>query len=216
MPQLFKAQRQIDSGELPNAQAKLHLLQLATERLGAAGYRYIGMDHFALPQDDLSQAQESGELHRNFMGYTTHAECDLVGLGVSAISHVGASFSQNFRELRDWEATIDAGRLPVWRGLELDCDDEVRADVIQQLMCLGRIDIAAVERRYAIDFVSYFSEALEQLRPLVADGLATVVGDYICATPRGRLLLRVIAMCFDRYLQSPAAAAERPRFSKVV
>jgi oxygen-independent coproporphyrinogen-3 oxidase len=216
MPQLFKAQRQIPSAELPNAQCKLQLLQLAIERLGAAGYQYIGMDHFALPQDDLSQAQDNGELHRNFMGYTTHAECDLVGLGVSAISHVGASFSQNFRELGDWETAIEAGRLPVWRGLELDFDDEVRAEVIQQLMCLGKIDTAAVERRYSIDFVSYFSEALERLHPLVGDGLATVVGDYICATPRGRLLLRVIAMCFDRYLQPPGATEARLRFSKVV
>ena len=216
MPQLFKPQRQIQSTELPDARGKLQLLELAIERLGAAGYHYIGMDHFALPQDDLSQAQDNGELHRNFMGYTTHAECDLVGLGVSAISHVGASFSQNFRELRDWETAIEADRLPVWRGLELDFDDEVRADVIQRLMCLGKVDMAAVERRYGIDFASYFPEALDRLQPLVTDGLATIVGDYICATPRGRLLLRVIAMCFDRYLQSPEATQARQHFSKVV
>jgi oxygen-independent coproporphyrinogen III oxidase len=216
MPQLFKAQRQIEERELPDAQAKLHLLQLAIERLGAAGYRYIGMDHFALPQDDLSQAQESGALHRNFMGYTTHADCDLVGLGLSAISHVNASFSQNVRELRDWEVAIDAGRLPVWRGMELDRDDEARADVIQQLMCRGEIDVAAVERRHGIDFVSYFAQPLERLQPLVSDGLATIAGGYICATPRGRLLLRVIAMCFDRYLQPQRTTEARPLFSKVV
>ena len=216
MPHVFKAQRQIEERDLPDARAKLHLLQLAIERLGAAGYHYIGMDHFALPQDDLSLAQERGGLHRNFMGYTTHADCDLLGLGVSAISHVGASFSQNARELRAWEAAVDAGRLPLWRGLALDFDDEVRADVIQQLMCRGEIDMAAVERRHCIDFVSYFREALERLRPLMSDGLVTIVGNYICTTPRGRLLMRVIAMCFDRYLQPPAVAGVQARFSKVV
>jgi oxygen-independent coproporphyrinogen-3 oxidase len=216
MPHVFKAQRQIEERDLPDARAKLYLLQLAIERLGAAGYHYIGMDHFALPQDDLSLAQECGGLHRNFMGYTTHTDCDLLGLGVSAISHVGASFSQNARELRAWDAAVDAGRLPLWRGLALDFDDEVRADVIQQLMCRGEIDMAAVERRHCIDFVSYFREALERLRPLISDGLATIVGNYICTTPRGRLLMRVIAMCFDRYLQPPAVAGVQARFSKVV
>ena len=152
------------------------------------------------------------------MGYTTHANCDLLGLGVSAISHIGHSFSQNARDLRDWEAAIDVGHLPVWRGLELSFDDEVRADVIQKLMCLGRIDIGAVERRHCIDFLSYFSEALRRLHPLVSDGLVTVVGGCISVTRRGRLLVRAVAMCFDRYVQSqpPGQAQERPRFSKLV
>src|SRR6185437_9802252 len=202
MPRLFKAQRQIDAADLPDAQAKLGLLQLAIERLGAAGYRYIGMDHFALPEDDLSRAQDIGSLQRNFMGYTTHADCDLVGFGMSSISHIGSSFSQNARELHGWEAAIDGGHLPVWRGFELSLDDRVRADVIQQLMCHGKIDIGAVERRYRIDFLSYFTDSLRQLHPLVSDGLVTVVGNIIAATSRGRLLLRVIAMCFDRYLQA--------------
>jgi oxygen-independent coproporphyrinogen-3 oxidase len=216
MPQLFKAQRRIEARALPDPQAKLQLLRLAIERLGAAGYRHVGMDHFALPEDELVQAQDHGELHRNFMGYTTHADCDLVGLGVSAISHVGSSFSQNARELRDWDAAIDAGRLPVWCGFELDRDDEVRADVIQRLMCHGDIDIAAVEQHYAIDFASYFAGALERLQPLVQDGLVAVAGGYISATPRGRLLMRVIAMCFDRYLQPQQTVEGRPRFSRVV
>src|SRR6185312_12482002 len=171
MPQLFKAQRQINASDLPDAATKLQLLALAVERLQAAGYVYIGMDHFALPRDDLSQAQASGLLHRNFMGYTTHADCDLVGLGVSAISHIGDSFSQNRRDLSDWELNIDAGRLPVSRGLELSRDDRIRAGVIQQLMCHGRIDIGATERRYEIDFLSYFIDALQRLHPLVTDGL---------------------------------------------
>lgn len=216
MPQLFKAQRQIDASDLPDAHSKLRLLQLAIERLEAAGYRYIGMDHFALPEDDLSRAQDAGSLQRNFMGYTTHADCDLVGFGVSSISHIGHSFSQNARELPDWEAAIDAGRLPLWRGLELSFDDRVRADVIQQLMCHGKIDIGALERRHGIDFLSYFTDALQQIHPLVSDRLVTVVGNVIAATPRGRLLLRVIAMCFDRYLQPQGASAAPARFSRVV
>jgi len=220
MPHLFKAQRQIDAKALPDGEAKLQLLGLAIQKLAAAGYRYIGVDHFALPEDDLSTAQDSGGLHRNFMGYTTNADCDLLGLGMSAISHIGRSFSQNFRDLRDWEAAVDQGHLPVWRGLELSFDDVVRADVIQQLMCLGQIDIGAMERRHSIDFLGYFTDALNRLQPLIADGLVTAVGSFISVTPRGRLLMRAVAMCFDRYLSAPvsapAAAAEQPRFSKVV
>jgi oxygen-independent coproporphyrinogen-3 oxidase len=161
------------------------------------------MDHFALPEDELSKAQDAGTLHRNFMGYTTHADCDLLGLGMSAISHIGRSFSQNARDLHEWEAAIDADRLPLWRGLELSSDDVIRADVIQQLMCLGEIDIGAVERRHTIDFLSYFGEALQRLRPLIVDGLVNVVGNFIFVTPRGRLLLRAVAMCFDGYLSAP-------------
>src|SRR3546814_3765740 len=132
---MVKAQRQIQSEDLPSAQAKLGLLQLAIEKLTAAGYAYIGMDHFPLPDDDLAQAQARGGLHRNFMGYTTHADSDLVGLGVSAISHIGDSFSQNPRDLPGWQLAIDEGRLPVFRGMRLDEADLLRADLIQQLMC---------------------------------------------------------------------------------
>jgi oxygen-independent coproporphyrinogen III oxidase len=216
MPHLFKAQRQIEERELPGRQAKLALLECAIERLTAAGYTYVGMDHFALPEDELTRAQQNGKLQRNFMGYTTHADCDLLGLGVSAISHIGHSFSQNPRDVRDWEIAIDQGHLPVWRGMVLSRDDEIRADVIQQLMCLGRIDIGVIERRYEIDFLSYFGEALQRLQPLVGDHLVTAVGSFIMVTPRGRLLLRAVAMCFDRYLQAPLAAAAQPKFSKVV
>src|SRR6185503_4775021 len=155
-PQIFKAQSQIEAADLPDASSKLALLQLAIERLTAAGYRHIGMDHFALPDDDLCVAQDALSLHRNFMGYTTHADCDLIGLGVSAISHIGDSFSQNPRELPAWEIAIDQGQLPVWRGLELSFDDRVRADVIQQLMCNAAIDIPAIERRHDIEFWDYF------------------------------------------------------------
>lgn len=216
LPEIFKPQRQLDTTFLPHPGTRIALLKLAIERLSGAGYRYIGMDHFALPQDDLARAQDAGGLHRNFMGYTTHADCDLLGLGVSAISHIGASFSQNHRDLPGWEAAIDAGRLPVWRGLALDEDDLVRADVIQGLMCRATVDIAAVESRHRIAFARYFSQALARLRPLEADGLVTITPAAIEATARGRLLLRLIAMCFDRYLEPAGGPAEAPRYSKVV
>ena len=215
LPDLFKAQRRIDPRALPDPEARLDLLRLAIEELSAGGYRYIGMDHFALPDDDLVRAQEAGELQRNFMGYTTHARCDLIGCGVSAISHIGDSFSQNFRELKTWEAAVDSGRLPVWRGLALSADDRVRGAVIGQLMCQGRIDVAAVERAYAIDFPNYFADALEKLRPHVDDGLVRIDPAQIAVTAAGRLLLRSIAMCFDAYLGAPSTA-QAPAFSKVV
>jgi len=215
MPQIFKAQTQIDAADLPGPAAKLALLQLAIDRLGKAGYRHIGMDHFALPDDDLARARQLVNLHRNFMGYTTHADSDLIGLGVSAISHIGDSFSQNPRDLPAWEAAIDAGSLPVWRGLTLSFDDRVRADVIQQLMCHASIDIDATAYRHDIDFDEYFAESLLRLEPLAADGLLTLDGHHITATARGRLLLRIIAMCFDNHLDAHAPSA-RPRYSRVI
>jgi oxygen-independent coproporphyrinogen-3 oxidase len=212
LPELFKAQRRIDAADLPDPKTKLSLLELAIEKLAAAGYRYIGLDHFALPDDDLSRARERGGLQRNFMGYTTHGECDLIGLGVSAISHIGDSFSQNPRDLPGWEAALDAGRLPVWRGIELSKDDWLRADVIQQLLCHGRIDVAGIESRHGIDFNDYFAGALTALQSLAEDGLVTVTAKQIAATSRGRLLMRIIAMCFDRYLQPSQPA----RYSRTI
>jgi oxygen-independent coproporphyrinogen III oxidase len=218
MPQIFKAQTQIESDDLPDPSTKLALLQLAIAKLAAAGYRHIGMDHFSLPGDDLARAQQLGSLHRNFMGYTTHADCDLVGLGVSAISHIGDSFSQNPRDLPAWEIAIDQGSLPVWRGLALNFDDRVRADVIQQLMCHASVDIDALEYRHDIEFKEYFAEALARLAPLAADGLVEVGEHRIAATSRGRLLLRIIAMCFDNHLESTSGPvpAARPRYSRVI
>ncbi len=213
LPHMFKAQRQIDEQDLPSAEQKLALLGLAVEKLSAAGYAYIGMDHFALPEDDLAQAQQRGGLHRNFMGYTTHAETDLVGLGVSAISHVGDSFSQSHRELPEWEAAIDAGELPVWRGLMLDADDVLRADVIQRLMCQGEVEYEAVERAHDIRFGEYFRDSIDALAPLMQDGLVQVLPDRIRVTSRGRSLQRVMAMRFDRYL---ADAGQAQRFSRVI
>lgn len=209
MPQSFKPQRRIDAAHLPDAEQRIALLSLAIDKLTAAGYVYIGMDHFALPEDDLTRAYDEGTLQRNFMGYTTHANCDLLGLGVSSISHIGDSFSQNPRQLVEWETAIDSGRLPVWRGRHLDHDDQLRSDVIQQLMCRGSIDVAAVERRHDIDFDRYFADALARVQPLVSDGLVVLDRLRISATSRGRLLLRIIAMCFDRYINEPQTTQTR-------
>jgi oxygen-independent coproporphyrinogen-3 oxidase len=214
LPQLFKGQRQLDAQALPTAEQRLELLRLAIARLTAAGYLYIGMDHFALPGDALARAQADGTLHRNFMGYTTHADSDLVGLGVSAISHIGDTYSQNPRELPAWEAALDAGRLPVTRGMRLSADDTLRADLIQQLMCRGEIDIGALEDRHGIHFLEYFEADLRRLLPLAADGLVEVSETHLRATARGRLLLRSLAACFDAYLHRPTA--EPVRYSRAV
>jgi len=214
LPSMFRPQQRINADDLPSPEVKLGLLQCAIDKLGKAGYVYIGMDHFALPGDSLALAQQRGDLHRNFMGYTTHAESDLLGLGVSAISHIGPSFSQNPRDLGSWEQAIDQGHLPVWRGMRLEEDDVIRADVIQQLMCHGALDYRDLGRRHVIDFTAYFADALARLRPLADDGLVELAADGLRATSHGRLLLRIIAMCFDRYL--PTAAASTPRFSRTV
>ena len=217
LPGTFRAQNRIRSEDLPAPAEKLALLELAIARLTAGGYEYIGMDHFALPDDALAMARARGSLHRNFMGYTTHADSDLVGLGVSAISHIGDTFSQNPRDLPSWDASIDAGRLPVVRGMQLDEDDVIRADLIQQLMCRAEVSMDALERRHAIVFREYFATDLEKLAALEADGLVRVGPGRIQVTARGRLLLRNIAMCFDRYLTPPPGASDTPtRFSRAI
>jgi oxygen-independent coproporphyrinogen-3 oxidase len=214
LPERFKAQRQIKAADLPDAATRLKLLGLSVDKLTAAGYRYIGMDHFARPSDDLAVAQDHGTLQRNFQGYSTHGDCDLIGFGMSSISHVGATFSQNARDLPHYYAAIDAGRLPVVRGLKLDEDDAIRADAIQQLMCHGVLDIGAFERRHRLDFAAYFAGEIERLRGLEHDGLIEVTADRLTVTARGRFLLRIIAMCFDAHLHRGEAA--ETRYSKAV
>lgn len=213
LPDQFKAQTQIDASALPAREVKLQLLALAIEKLTGAGYRYIGMDHFALPSDDLSRAQERDDLHRNFMGYTTHADCDVLGLGMSAISHIGQSFSQNARDLRQWSNAIDAGKLPVCRGLSLTQDDVIRGSAVQSIMCKGELDLAELDRRFDLNSEEYFARELLSLHQLERDGLLEFCEQRIRATSRGRLLLRIIAMCFDRYLPSRTVVAP---FSRVV
>ncbi|MDR3387293.1 MAG: oxygen-independent coproporphyrinogen III oxidase [Rudaea sp.] len=214
LPERFKAQRRIVAADLPDAATRLALLGLTVEALTAAGYRYIGMDHFARPDDDLARAQDAGTLQRNFQGYSTHADCDLIGLGMSSISHIGASFSQNARDLVGYYAALDAGRLPVARGLALDEDDLIRADAIQQLMCHGSLDILLFERRHRLDFGVYFAAELERLRQPAADGLIMVAPDRLEVSSRGHFLLRIIAMCFDAHL--PRAQAVDVRYSRAL
>ena len=213
MPRLFRAQRLIKEEDLPTPQQRLALLQCTIQTLLDAGYRYIGMDHFALPDNELVVARKSGQLQRNFQGYSTFADCDLVGIGVSAISKVGDSYSQNYKDLREWRESLDAGNLPVWRGLQLSWEDRLRRCVIETIMCHGELDYAKIEERFGIDFNEYFASEILRLHQLADDGLIALSDSGFRARPAGMLLVRVIAMTFDEALQS-----ERPEgvFSKVI
>jgi oxygen-independent coproporphyrinogen-3 oxidase len=201
LPHVFKAQRQIDEATLPSLDAKLDILSLAISKLTDAGYVYIGMDHFALPDDELAVAQRAGTLHRNFQGYSTRDDIDLLALGASSIGKIGASYSQNVRTTEEYYAALDEGRLPLFRGLVLNRDDELRRSLIQQLMCEFSLDIAQIERDWDIRFADYFASEQGALRDLATNGLLTLDTSQLQVTPRGRLLVRNIAMVFDRYLQ---------------
>lgn len=213
MPHAFKAQRQLNEGELPNATTRLALLQLAVNKLTGAGYRYIGMDHFALPGDGLARAQDGGTLHRSFQGYTTHASRDLVSLGVSAIGQVGKLYIQNHKTMPSYYEAIDRGVLPAFRGVTMTDDDVVRKDVIQQIMCHGTVDLDATDARFGIDFERYFEPELARLETLVTDGLVERGARRIDLTPRGRLLMRNVAMVFDAYANS---GGQRVPLSRVI
>jgi oxygen-independent coproporphyrinogen-3 oxidase len=213
MPHLFKPQRRILEADMPSADTKLAMLQLCIERLGAAGYVYIGMDHFAKPGDDLAVAQRQGRLHRNFQGYSTHADADLVACGVSSIGAVGATYSQNAKTLEDYYALIDAGALPLQRGIRLGMDDLLRRAIIQKLMCQFELSIGAIEQAFPIVFAEHFAAELTALRPMQADGLVQVDDAWISVTPKGRLLIRNLCMVFDRYLGQQAGG---PRFSRTI
>ncbi|MFL6672682.1 MAG: oxygen-independent coproporphyrinogen III oxidase [Massilia sp.] len=213
LPHLFKPQRRILDADLPGSDAKLAMLSLCIERLGAAGYVYIGMDHFAKPDDDLAIAQLQGRLHRNFQGYSTHADTDLVSCGVSAIGAVGATYSQNVKTLDAYYDLLDRNELPIARGVRLTMDDALRRTLIQKLMCQFELSITAIEQAFPIAFAKYFASELEQLRELERDGLVTVGPDWLSVTRKGRLLIRNICMVFDRYLRARDAA---PRHSQTV
>ena len=213
LPKVFKPQRRIAEADLPSAETKLQILSLAIGRLTRAGYLYIGMDHFARPDDELAIAQAQGRLQRNFQGYSTRRGSDLIGLGVSAIGAVGPTYYQNQKRLEDYYAALDAGRLPVARGLELTQDDLVRRAVIQALACHFRLSIESIELSYLVDFHSRFAEELKDLRRLAAEGLVELQPDWILVTPKGRLLVRVVCAVFDRYLRERQARAE---YSKVI
>ncbi len=213
LPGTFKPQRRIAESELPSAAARIDLAMLAMRTLTEAGYRYIGMDHFALPDDELAQAQRLGHLHRNFQGYSTRAECDLVGLGISAIGAIGPAYSQNVKTLEEYYDRLDRRELPVLRGVELSSDDLVRRAVIQALLCHFELAIESIEIAYLVDFGRYFAAELADLRELESLGLVEIGDGWITVTPRGRLVVRGIAMVFDRYLR---LAETRARYSKLV
>ncbi|RMG30799.1 MAG: oxygen-independent coproporphyrinogen III oxidase [Gammaproteobacteria bacterium] len=212
LPQMFKTQRQIDASALPPPAEKLKILGHSIEQLTQAGYVYIGMDHFARPDDELAIAQREGTLYRNFQGYSTHADCDLVAMGATAISKVADVYSQNEKSLERYYERIAAGELPVFRGIRLNEDDRLRREVITRLICHFELDVRDIEQRFGIDFADYFADALEALRPLEADGLVELDSDRIRVLPVGRLMIRNLCMPFDRYLQQ---GGER-RFSKVL
>jgi oxygen-independent coproporphyrinogen-3 oxidase len=213
LPKLFKPQRRIADADLPSAESKLQIMTLAIGRLTRAGYVYIGMDHFARPGDELAVAQRQGRLQRNFQGYSTHPDSDMIGLGISAIGRIGPTYYQNEKRLDDYEAALEAGRLPVARGIELGADDLARRAVIQALACHFRVSVESIEIAHLIDFASYFRDELADLRRLEKDGLVEISPEWIEVTPRGRLLVRSICMVFDRYLRERQARAS---YSKVI
>jgi oxygen-independent coproporphyrinogen-3 oxidase len=212
LPALFKSQRQIDESTLPSPAVKLDILKTVIERLTDAGYLYIGMDHFARPEDELARAQRQGTLYRNFQGYSTHADCDLVAMGITAISKIGDSYSQNVKTLDEYYNRLDNGQLPVFRGVLLDTDDRLRREVIMQLICHFTLDFTTVEKRYGIVFADYFATELNEIADMQADGLLALNALGIQVKPAGRLLIRNICMVFDRYLRQQSTQ----RFSKVI
>ena len=213
LPERFKPQRRIDAQTLPNAAAKVAMLSRSLVSFLSAGYVYVGMDHFALPDDALAIAKRQGRLHRNFQGYSTQPDCDMIGLGVSSIGRVGATYSQNAKTLEDYCDLIDQGRLPVVRGLALSRDDLVRRAVIMSLMCQGQVLFESIDLAYLVDCRNYFTRELEDLQSLVEQGLVTVDDTGIQVTAQGWFFVRAVAMVFDRYLQTDRT---RARFSKII
>jgi len=212
LPEMFMPQQRIKAEELPSPAEKLDILKMTIEHLAKAGYVYIGMDHFAKPEDELAIAQRNGTLYRNFQGYSTHAECDLIAFGITAVGMVGDTYSQNVKTLDEYYERIDAGTLPVYRGIHLDADDRLRREAITQLICHFELDMPAIAKQYGIDFTSYFAAELRELRDMADDGLITLDNETIRVLPAGRLLIRNVCMVFDRYLRESTTQ----RFSKVI
>ncbi len=212
MPSMFPTQKKMKEADMPSSDEKLAILHATTERLLEAGYVYIGMDHFAKPDDELAVAQRNETLYRNFQGYSTHAECDLVGMGATSISLVNNTYAQNRKGLDEYYQAIDAGDLAVFRGVELSEDDELRRDIITRLISHFHINFATVEAQWNICFKEYFAKELPKLVPMVEDGLLTLDEEDIYITAKGRLLIRNICMVFDAYLKP----GSENRFSKVI
>jgi oxygen-independent coproporphyrinogen-3 oxidase len=213
LPERFKPQRRINTVELPSGGAKIAMLSRSLQALVGAGYVYVGMDHFALPGDSLAVAKRQGRLHRNFQGYSTQPDCDLIGLGVSSIGRIGATYSQNAKTLDEYYDALDHGRFPIVRGLALSRDDLVRRAVIMALMCQGQLQFESIELSYLVDFKSYFAKELEALSTLVEQGMVVVDEGGIQVTAQGWFFVRAVAMVFDRYLQTDRT---RARFSKII
>jgi oxygen-independent coproporphyrinogen III oxidase len=215
LPERFKAQRHIEADKLPSAREKLGLLARTVERFTGAGYDYIGMDHFARPEDELAQARQAGTLHRNFQGYSTRGGLELIGLGMTSIGSLDDSYSQNARQLDRYYAAVNEGRLPIEKGLRLTAEDKLRRDVIMGLMCRDGVSFAGIEAAHGIRFGEHFAAELARLEALAADGLVRLDGRGIRVTASGRLLLRAIAMVFDAYARPVATGAPR-RHSAVI
>ncbi|PMO91490.1 oxygen-independent coproporphyrinogen III oxidase [Vibrio breoganii] len=213
MPQLFAAQRKIKDEDLPIASERMSILQQTIETLTTEGYQFIGMDHFALPEDELAVAQRNGELHRNFQGYTTQGDCDLIGFGVSAISMVGDTYAQNQKELKLYYGQMETERHALWKGVALDKDDLTRREVIKQLICNFTLNKRDIEQQFGLSFDQYFAEDLQLLQTFVDDELVEVSDSEIKVSLRGRLLIRNICMCFDKYFR---AKARQQQFSRVI
>ena len=212
LPQMFKPQRRINEDELPSAADKLTILKNFVEQLGNAGYLYIGMDHFAKPTDELALAQAEGRLHRNFQGYSTHANCDMVGLGISSIGKVNNCYAQNEKSADAYYKRIDEGQLPLIRGKKLFFDDLIRHYVIMELMCQFKVDKKVVDYKFGVDFDKYFAPALTQLADMQKDGLVNLDSRQITVEPSGKWFIRNICMAFDAYLQDDKGVL----YSKVV
>lgn len=213
LPTVFMPQRRIHEADLPPAGVKLDILQDAVKMLTDAGYVFIGMDHFAKPDDELAVALRQGRLQRNFQGYSTHADCDMLGFGVSSIGKIGACYTQNDKTLEGYYAALDQKKLPVVRGLTLDNDDVLRRTIIQGLMCRFSLSVEAIEEIYGINFAQYFTEEMPQIRVFQQQGLLSFDGDFLMVEPKGRFLIRNIAMIFDRHLRERQTHA---RYSKTI
>ncbi|MFK5892663.1 MAG: oxygen-independent coproporphyrinogen III oxidase, partial [Pseudomonadota bacterium] len=213
LPTRFKPQRRINTEDLPAAETKLQIFKHCMEKLTNAGYVYIGMDHFAKPQDELSIAQKKGKLYRNFQGYATHADCDLIGLGVTSIGTIANSFAQNHRDMDNYFQSIDNGQLAVFRGVEIDQDDLIRREVIMQLICHFKLRFSDIEEKFSITFKDYFANELTRYQVMVNDGLLSLDNQGIQVNERGYLLIRNICMVFDRYIDPNKQSAN---FSKLI
>ncbi|KNE85170.1 oxygen-independent coproporphyrinogen III oxidase [Aggregatibacter aphrophilus] len=213
LPSRFAGQAKIKDWQLPKPETKLDILQKTIQTLGNAGYKFIGMDHFAKPDDELAIAQQKGILHRNFQGYTTQEECDLLGLGVSAISLLGDTYAQNQKDLKTYYANVDETGIALHKGLAMTEEDCLRRDVIKQLICNFKLAYAPLEKQYHIDFKQHFAEDLALLAPLAADGLLEIGDEQIVVSAKGRLLIRNICLCFDTYSR---AQAKQQQFSRII